>query len=107
MHTNNSPVLLFQGIDSVSTTWTHIVENLVSLSSLDHVELVGVLYGVVAELSLDGGEVDAGLLRFKTTATRHVSIAIDGTGEREGERERERERERESTSILYFRSNYF
>ena len=91
MYTNNIPVLIFQGIDGVSTTWTHIVENLVSLSSLDHVELVGVLYGVVAELSLDRGEVDTGLLRLKTTATRHVSIAIDGTGEREGRGKRERE----------------
>ena len=76
-----------------------------SLSSLDHVELVGVLYGVVAELSLDRGEVDAGLLRLKATTTRHVSIAIDSTGERE---RKGRERERESTSVLYyFLSNYF
>ena len=79
-----------------------------SLSSLDHVELVGVLYGVVAELSLDRGEVDAGLLRLKATTTRHVSIAIDGTGsEREtgrggGERVREREREREHKYIILF-----
>ena len=76
-------------------TPTHIVENLVSFSSLDHVELVGVLYGVMTELGLDCGEVNAGLLRLKATATWHVSITIDSTGERE------------NTSILYFLSNHF
>jgi hypothetical protein len=35
---------------------------------------------VMAELSMDCREVNAGLLRLKATATWHVSITMDGPG---------------------------
>ena len=60
-----------------------------SLASLDHVQLVGILNGMVAELCLYRGQDNAGLLCLKGTTARHVSIAIDSPVERERERERE------------------
>ncbi len=57
--------------------YTHTVQYLISLVTADCVDLVAIIYGVVAELVLYGDEVCAGFLRLQGLALGGVAITID------------------------------